>query len=287
MNPTNTIEVLSCPQTTGDLWEELNQESSIHKKFQHFAEDSQYDMRLLGPFMQIKRLYNPQPEIGKEFNIDVDRIANNDNEYFDATVLKLRKIIQDKRHNEKKINEFGKFILDVYKNQNLQSCIITNAYIKWAANSAVGKVKLVALTYGVCKEIAQRIPDSNTRIGGLRARDITIKRKGSGLITRYDVELEQETFLGEDEVKKIFSKGLLDIPSVLKSINKTNGSYYYKIPITQYRMPEELSNVLFEAVKEFEEGKHLRRADVKINTLPHNAFEKNKHRGPIDSLEIE
>lgn len=285
-NP-KTMEVLSSPQTTNDLWDELQKDLNPLKKFLTFMENREYTIRLLGPFMQVNRLYNPQPSLVTEYDIDVKRIASKDSAYFDDVVAKIQRLI--KAHpRAKKYGELGKFLSNIYKGFGFSKAVITNAYIKSGDARGEPKVKLVALTYAICKEIVQKVPEASTKISGLNARDIILTRRGSGLITRYEVAVEREALLHEKIVSKIFSQGLVDIPSLLNAMNRRNGAFYYQFQSDKYIMPQRLTNILFTDLKEIEEGRHLQRTNEKINTVPRNAFERAaKKIGPINSLEVD
>jgi len=288
MRSEKTIEVLSCPQTTGDLWDELQKDLNPLKKFLFFRENREYTIRLLGPFMQASRLYNPQSELVTEYDIDVKRIASKDSDYFDKVIKQVQTLIKAHPRSTKKYPELGKFLLNIYKNFGFQKCVITNAYIKSGDNRDEPKVKLVALSSAMCQEIVQKVPEENTKISGLNARDITVSRKGSGLITRYDVAVRKEALLDKKVVQKIFSQGLVDIPSLLNAMNKRNGAFYYQFQSDQYQMPEELVNALFNGMSKDEENQQLNRANQKLNTLPRNAFERvNRPMGSINSLELD
>lgn len=287
-NP-KTLEVLSAPQTTGDLWDELQKDLNPLKKFLTFMENREYTLRLLGPFMQVYRLYNPQSKLVTEYDIDVKRIASGDSQYFTKVISQVQNLIkQSNNRSQKKFHELGKFLLNVHKNFNFNKCIVTNAYIKTGDKRDEPKVKLIALSNVVCNEIIQKVPEADTKISGLNARDIVITRRGSGLITRYDVAVKRESMLDSAIVKKIFSQGLVDIPSLLHAMNKRNGAFYYQFQSGQYKMPDQLINTLFNAMNKLEESQQLARANEKINTLPRNCFEKvNRSRGAINSLDLE
>jgi len=285
-NP-RTMEVLSSPQTTNDLWDELQKDLNPLKKFLTFEENKEYTLRLLGPFMQVSRLYNPQHSLVTEYDIDIKRIASRDTEYFNDVIAKIQNLIKGNSRS-KKYPELGKFIFNAYKGFGFTKAVVTNVYVKSGDHRGEPKVKLAALTHAICKEIIQKVPEADTKISGLNARDITLTRKGSGLITRYDVAVRNETLLHENIVAKIFSQGLVDIPSLLNAMNKRNGAFYYQFQSDKYIMPESLTNVLFSALREVEESRQLQRANEKINTMPKNAFERaNKKMGPINSLEVD
>jgi len=281
------MEVLSSPQTTNDLWDELQKDLNPLKKFLTFEENKEYTLRLLGPFMQVSRLYNPQHSLVTEYDIDIKRIASRDTEYFNDVIAKIQNLIKGNSRS-KKYPELGKFIFNAYKGFGFTKAVVTNVYVKSGDHRGEPKVKLAALTHAICKEIIQKVPEADTKISGLNARDITLTRKGSGLITRYDVAVRNETLLHENIVAKIFSQGLVDIPSLLNAMNKRNGAFYYQFQSDKYIMPESLTNVLFSALREVEESRQLQRANEKINTMPKNAFERaNKKMGPINSLEVD
>jgi hypothetical protein len=285
-NP-KTLEVLSCPLMTGDLWDELQKDINPLKKLLYFEENKKYTLRLLGPFMQVSRIYNPQSKLITEYDIDVRKLASKDREYFEYVSKRIQGLI--KRYKQsKKFLELGKFVANVYKNMGFYKCIVTNSYIKSGEGRNEPKVKLVAMTYAMCKEIIQKVPEASTKIAGFHAKDITVIRRGSGLITRYEIDIDKESFLPEDAVQKILSQGLVDIPELLNAINKRNGAFYYQFQSDQYRMPEDLMNTLFKDLNKAEESRHLNRANEKINTVPRSAFERaNRTIGPINSLELD
>ena len=55
----NTVELLSIPKTSGDLWNEMHRDSNLWKLILNFRPNSEYVFRLLGPFVQGERLYIP------------------------------------------------------------------------------------------------------------------------------------------------------------------------------------------------------------------------------------
>jgi len=289
MKSPNTLEVLSAPQTVGDLWDELQKDINPIKKFLTFEENREYVIRLLGPFMQASRLYNPQYRIVTKNQIDVKRIASRDEKYFNEAINKIEELTKEASDiGKKKYHELERFLTNLYINFGFEKCVVTNVYIKSGDRRGEPKVKLVALTNSICKEIVQKVPELSTKISGLNAKDIIITRRGSGLITRYSADIIEQNMLEAPMVKKVFSHGLIDIPSLLNAINSRNGEFYYQFQSDKYIMPDKLTNCLLNDIKVIDENQQLHRANDKIHTLPRNAFEKiSKPSSLICGLDIE
>ena len=283
----NAFDVFETPQTVGDLWDELNRELVPFKKVLNFRDGEEYVVRLLGPFMLVLRSFNAYHKEVKNFDIDLNRIANQDASYFSAIIDRLKKNIAAASRKKKSLSGLAEFLFNLYRNEHWQKCIMTNAYIKEGDVSGDSKVKVLTLTKALCKDLAENAPDASMKISGFKARDLSIERRGSGTQTRFRVSIKNECFLSENAIQFILANGLIDIPSVIESINAQKGMFYYKLPIAQYRMPAELTRLVFTELKELEEIKHLVKANEKINEVPKSAFEKvSRPRGIIDGLEL-
>lgn len=282
----DTLEVFEHPQTTGDLWDEINREFHPFRKTLSFKSDEKYTIRLLGPFVLCHRFYNGHFKLVKKYGIDLDRIASEDQKYFDSVINSLNELIKKSPRNKTSLHELGKSLFNIFSNAGTK-CIMSNAYIKEGESTVEPKIKIVTLTKSICTNIAESSSDASVKISGLRARDLVIQRKGSGLQTRFEVQLKTDSFLSENAIKIVMANGLIDIIPTIKDLNRKNGVFYYKFPCAEYKMPEELTKTVFSELKETEEIKHLSKADEKINDVPRSAFERlNKPMGAIDSLEV-
>jgi hypothetical protein len=56
----NTVEVLRSPPTTLDMWDELNREINLKKFVLTIRPNVNYRLRLLGPFVHVRRLFIPR-----------------------------------------------------------------------------------------------------------------------------------------------------------------------------------------------------------------------------------
>lgn len=140
-----------------------------------------------------------------------------------------------------------------------------------------------------CRRINRRAPHTII-LNGLKASNISVSRQGLGpRNSNFQVTISRECeFLSPRAVSKIFSDGLIDIPSFVERLNEKsyNGSYHYRVK-SSYRMPEEFYGAINEEYSRMMEKSHVDGIDEDISEVPKEAFENMKDiHNPIANLEL-
>ena len=306
------IESLNDVKYQPDLWDELNQELSTKMVLVNFSPRSETTVRLIGPFQFVKRLYMEYSGhlLSKKEAYD---IANGDVKVYDI-VLKRVKDYLGKTSNNKTINktipsnamlfnpstglaekDLVAYLERLYTNPYWQKCLMINAWVK-SANNSFGDfgdnndLKICCLTQKICGSMIQRDVDINhlrtLPISGILAHDVTIKRSGQALDTKYEMRFSQDaSYLDNNIVKTIVQKGLWDFNEVVHELNASNSKYLFKVS-RKYRMPEELNNFILYSYDN-NEGEHFAAVENEIGDLPDEAIEgKTIFNNTIQSLEI-
>jgi len=337
MKNTRTVELLSCPQTSGDLWTEIYKEDSPNNFILSFIPDSTYTMRLLGPFISARRLYIPHSNVSASFvnSKQIEDIRNGNEKLYDEIMNKIKESLHQMKPPKRTGKDIGKLIDEIdsesdfvdfrcpepvppsmnrrgqaYDNISLQEYeqligflkalkrgsgwqkhILVNALIRSSNVSlplSSKMVIIVPLIKRLCQSIFNAVGSSNIKINGLYAHDLTVRKSGRGLQTRYDVQLSRTpSHLPIEDVNQIFATGLLDIPSVIRDYAKNKfGGYMYKMN-SDYKMSEEFFAYLEEEFPVKDEAVHFQRVEENINNLPEEAFENRINvNDAIGSLDI-
>jgi len=283
----NTIECLGQPRTSGDLWDSLNAETNPSSFFLNMRPNTTYQVRLLGPFVNVLRFYVYPFRLIMD-KIDVEKIADKN----ENAIKEAHKVIDEIRSSQTNRSFKANMGIDaaaakkhlnaIPSGMTWQKGIMVNAYIQ-----SEQTIKILTLTSTLCNTIQSIARDPKTNISGIHARDLTIIKTGEALNTRFDIKLGKEGHLADAVVKRIISNGLIDISELLKSINglKSNHAYYYR-PTSSYRMPEEFNKCIFGDFKKKEEDAHINQAEEEINELPLDSFERHYSSNSIGGLEI-
>jgi len=304
----DTIELLNDVKHQPDLWDELSRDLSANMLLINFPLNSTTTFRLLGPFQLVKRLYVEYEGILLSKRECYD-IATGDLKVYDIVRKRAEKYIsQLPKHNEVNRNaatlsssrgvteaNFMKYLEKLYNNPFWQKCLLINAWVKSAGNSygdfGTGEdVRVCCLTQKICGSMLNRTTRLNElrslQISGLFAHDVTVRREGVGLNTKYSMGFSDEpSYLDNAIVKTITSKGLWDFDTVVSHFNESSSKYLYQVS-HKYRMPEELNSFMFPSYKE-NEGEHFTAVQEDIADLPDEAIEgKININNTIQSLEI-
>lgn len=297
MNPNiaKTIEHISIPQTTGDLWDEFNNHNNPNSMMLYIPTDNNITVRILGPFAKMLRFYAPFLKYQSESQINIEAIADKNPEaikkaknFFTELMGKQggRNGWRDTRIAD--IPTIIKYIDKIATNMTWQKCVMVNAYVKSGDSNGERRMKVLTMNRTLCDAIIRVTRgDLNIVLNGMFAHDLSITRRGEGIQTNFDVKLKPPTHLSETDMNIVFANGLIDIPSLITEVNKSqNSSYYYKKE-TDYRMPSEFTKMLIEEMRLTEEIKHLVDTEKRLNEIPYEAFERrNNMRDAIGSLEL-
>jgi len=297
-NETKTLQALSQPYTTGDLWDELNKDLNPYASLINFPNDQQFQVRFLGPFLHVRRLYVPNISLFEKYNLDVPTIGKTSPDVIGKILAQISnrkgtKPIQFSPTSEDMSSEacqFEQFLQKIYEGSGWQRCVMVNAFLLNSVLSNGLKIKVAPLIATLCQSIASRAGgNSDTKISGLNAHDVFITRRGTGLKTKFEIGLSKKpSFLSEEDLRYVFSRGLLDIRSLLNNFPVRHGGYLYKTSSNDYQMPDKFNAVLFKEMKSQEEDRQIEDVEKCINDLPLTAFENhNKMKSSINSLEIE
>lgn len=104
----------------------------------------------------------------------------------------------------------------------------------------------------------------------------------------YVVSVAEESNLSQEQIDYVLRRGLIDIPSLLKDLNKASlGCYIYK-KVKDYRMPNEFSDAILNEIAKIDENRHVENTDEHLNDVPKESFENvDRFRGSIGSLEVD
>lgn len=290
-NIVKTIEELSLVKTSGDLWDEFNQDKSTSSSLLYLNSNSKITLRMLGPFIKISRFYAPFTKYIKGSQISIEDIANKNPtaiqkaiEFMSSNISKV-----DKRYAFADTSSLQalQYLKEIDKKFTWQKCIMVNVYIRNGNPVGDSHLKMLILTKMMMDSIMSvAMNNPNAILSGLYAHDISITKKGEALQTRFEVSLSPPNHLPEDDVNCIIGTGLTDIPSLLEELNRGKGSYYYK-KTTNYKMPVEFTKALLEERSHLEEDRHLIDTEEHLNEIPPEAFEhRNNMREAIGSLEV-
>lgn len=179
--------------------------------------------------------------------------------------------------------EVSDLLYRIFTKIGWQKCVMVNALLK-----PQNMVQIIPFISSLCDGIFQTAP-RETKINGLFAHDIEIRKEGFGLNTQFHVDLsDKASGLSKKEVEGIMSDGLIDIEEVLKEHlrMKEGSSYIYRI-ISSYKMSKELNGEFIKSVKKVDAKNHIDQVEDEINELPLEAFENQiSLDNPIASLEL-
>ena len=303
---TKTLQALSRPYTGGDLWDELNRDLKPLGSLLNFPNDQEFRVRFLGPFLHVRRLYIPRTNLLAKYNFDLSTIDKIEL----STIKKINEQISySNGSNGKKIQAYGdnyvgrwqrshpavpdidrfkQFLDKLVEGRGWQRCIMVNSFLQDTSDN-INRLKIAILNVTLCNSIVnQTNGNPDIKISGLNAHDVFITRRGMALNTNFEVKLSKKpNFLSEKDTEYIFSRGLLDIPSVIEGLPIREGGYLYRIK-SDYQMPSKFNDVLFKEMAAKEEDRQLIDVEKHIDDMPRSAFENfNKMSGSINSLEIE
>jgi len=286
-----TVEILSYPRTSGDLWDELNRELNPIRIMTNIPPHVTMTVRFLGPFLLARRFYAPFGRFSRE--IDVAEIANLNPRAID----KAKKIIHD---FVKPIGGFQCTVLQAYKeaieildkiqggSMIWQKCILVNAFVRSGHGPGEPRIRIMTLTRFLCDAILSKTGNNqNAKLNGVFAHDVSITRMGEKLNTKFEANLMKQSALPAKDMEHILYHGLYNIPVLISEINNERSSSYHYSLVPNYKMPEEFTKSLFEGSKLQEEDKQLELVEEHLDEIPKEAFENlNKMCGPINSLEV-
>lgn len=286
-----TIDLLSSFNTSGDLWLELQRSFNPANVIINIQPNREYTFRFLGPFMAVDRFYvKPlEPIVHSLTEEEILAIGNADLSVIKKAKGMVRAIGLDGcfHTTTAPCREATNCLegLEV-SGPSWQRCVMTNAYVK---DGREGSIAIIPLTPILCKTIIEVVMITpELKISGLNARDLTILKNGRGLKSNFEITMSPcNTFLTRKQTNYVIEKGLLDVPTVLQKINsKKTSMYYYKIK-TGYRMPNELMECLMEDFNGVEENEHMQQAENDFDQLPPDAFEeRNLRDNAISSLDV-
>jgi hypothetical protein len=319
-----TAQLLSASYTSGDLWDALYKEMHAERLMFHFPPDSTYTFRLIGPFLKSQRVYSPYSVLWKYMNkAEFDAIIDQDekivrnvigrmglkrylNKYgkrlsfpepdsLEELILKMEEVIRNTPSNKDSLAKAVAFIYSAFTGKRMQPCLLVNGLLMDDSNP---HLHILPLNRSLCDQLTEaclkisrklKLPPSKIKLSGVYAHNLRIKRKGSGIKTKYAIAISPEvTFLSDEQIEYIASNGLLDIHAFIAELNRRKKHFYYYTLAKNYRMPETFMNeVLYEAGQKAEED-HFEAIDVSINELPQEAFENiNKVNNSIGDLELD
>jgi len=274
-----TIEELCLPQTSSDLWNEINQETNPNNMLLYLTPNVKMTLRFLGPFMSIMRFYAPYLKSNPK--IDIEAIANKNPGSIQIAIDYFKHY---SGRFEKKTAEYLKNL--EAGNIGWQRCTMVNAYV--VKSSSASGVKVLAMPRGLSDVILDRINyNPNIPLSGFFAHNVCITRRGEALQTVFEVKLEAQSWLNDKDMNTVLSNGLIDIPTLISHLNRAkNSSYYYK-KNTGYKMPTEYMKSLLEEKSHREIEHQLKQVEEHLDEMPVDALERrNNMREAIGSLEL-
>ena len=310
-----TLEIISCPKTVADLWDELQKDIEPSGMMFKMLPNINYRFRFLGPFVTVNRLFIPYV-ISKYIKKDkLFDIMNGKQEAIDESMKKINSIVKPLSKEAKDAEYFFRKKIMVGGNFG-QPCVMVNALIKNMPQLDF-HLKVVPITSQMCNEFLSK--GLNTKINGLRARDVMIVKQYPNQIPRqeqyrppvprwreditimsdnmdtpqvsmpqYTIDIMEESFVDQKQIDNIMRHGLYDIKKVIKDLNEAQqGNYLYR-EVSDYRMPKEFNDVILDGLAKKEEDKHISKAEEEFAEIPKDAFENvDRLRDPIGSLEID
>ena len=329
-NSAKTLEVISCPQTVSDLWDDLQKDIDPSKIIMKLLPEISYRFRFIGPFVTVRRLFVPNIVSKNVKKEKVLAIMNGKEEIIDESMKKIFAVVKP---NSKEAREADNFFRRKMTGNFGQVCLMVNALVKPHPEVAgTFDLKVIPINRQICTEIASK--GQNVKINGLKARDIVIRKQypqrqypqyppnsyanppsvrpapfspfpsgpnnplgiaissymdqSSPNFPTHTVEIMEESFIPQEQIDYLMRRGLFDIRTVIKDVNEMNyGNYIYK-EVSNYRMPKEFNDVIFDELAKPEENKHIEKAEEELSEVPRDAFENiDRLRGPINSLEVE
>jgi hypothetical protein len=311
----NTIEEINVSQDLIDTQKTLNGLNPKNLLLNYFIPGMEYNFRLLGTFVTIKRLYLPSSN--KLHSIDLLKIFNGNEDYYTKVMKELAE--KDKSdieaqgtqgksltipgidyrgsHNygwytqtttrytqtdtqyrvQATHNNDSDTITKLYKKQGWSKGVLANALFK--SGTSYNDIKVICISPIIMNSMMQC--RTNGDISGLFAHDITLRKNGSGMSSTYDVRISQNPlFLDKETIEYVYNNGLIDIKTLISSINNLNlqqntsklPTYIYN-EASDYKMPKELSNIIFKDFVKEEESKHFEEVDENIADIPRESFE--------------
>jgi hypothetical protein len=311
-----TIEEISVPNTTSDLWENLY--SVVQNPILHFRDKVTYNLRLIGPFIYGSRIFIPrtfklQDRLTSE---EFKQILQGNVEMFNVIKSRIFKSVPDearkKLHVESlddiKLNNLKgmeirnllfKIVHLCYKLDGWQKVVFSNAIVLDSDDFSVDRSTVVCLNGILCNQIIMAIVESSKdakdaskrKLSGVVAHDIIISRKGNGLDSKYTIKLsEKETPLNRQIISSVIKNGLWDIKKIakeenLKIVHGSRSGFIYRIT-KEYKMSDELMKDVFGQVQKLNDAEYINEVEENIHNLPIDSFENHVGGNSIGSLEI-
>ena len=303
----NAVDEINVSKDVSDIQNILSNLNPRNLILNYFIPGMEYNFRLLGPFVSVKRLYIPCSN--NLTSIDLLKIFNGNEEYYNNVINELSERIKSKQGTQSKSNKEDNptsmphadrntswswiraaqtaalqptrdsdtndlsTIMKLYNKKSWGNGIMVNAMLDPC------DIKVLCLGPTMIKPMQECRVNGN--ISGLFAHNIRLRKNGSGMTSNYTIRFSDEPLLlDKDKIEFTYNNGLVDIKKLIRDLNSLNlqqntshlPTYIYD-KASDYKMSEELSNVIFKDFARQEESKHFERVDENISEIPKDSFE--------------
>jgi len=314
MDFVKTIELLSHSYTAADLWDEFHKDIRSESSVLYPEAGRTYTLRLLGSFVDARRLYVPRKNLRKYLSSEeIDQLIFTKSKDISNKTLETmgihRKGISLKdlltklsdstaspaeRQATHPILDVVRFLYKLIEDPSWPRCILVNVL-----GSAIGErtgIYMLPLTdqtvtplFKNIVKIARRkkIKPEDVRINGVYAHDIFLKSNTHDKFS-YDIDIDPKaSFLSSEAIDFILSKGLIDVPKLLPLLNESRNHYFLYNTAVNYRVTNDIMLDIVDIANMELENEHYHAVEeTNPRDLPPNAFDDEEIDNSIGYLEL-
>lgn len=308
-----TVELLSHSHTAGDLWDELHKDIKPENSVLCPEPGKTYTLRLLGSFIEARRLYIPRKNLRKYLSLEeIDQLVFTKSKEITEKTLEsigihrkdislkdiLTKLSDTASSAEKKATHpilgIVQFLYKLIENPSWTRCILVNVL-----GSAIGDhqgIYMLPLTDHTVAPLfkstikiarSKKIKPEGVRINGVYAHDIFLKIDARDRFS-HNIDIDPKaSFLSSEAIDFILSTGLIDIPKLLPILNESrNHCFLYNTPIN-YRITNDIMLDMVDIANMELENEHYHAVEeTNPRDLPLNAFDDDEVDNSIGYLEL-